>query len=263
MKDLNLVLDLADQARDITEAAPLIGSALTLLHKIIQWKFQVLRNAGKKYDLLLQHVTDLSCDICAVVLQMQEMDHLDEIGRLKRDFDKYVGLIQKAFQYISDFDLFSGVEHHMKLDELNQELELFRARLMTNRLVNLHLNQAGFGLVKPNEIIYNLNSVAQAPIMIYGGIGGPGGNGNIGGVGGTGGGPTVNFTNMMGIDVERLEKWLQYPPDMQQKQHDTEQLHSDGTGQWFLENDKFIEWEDNPGILWVEGPSGAGKTVLR
>ncbi|KAF7349523.1 Pfs domain-containing protein [Mycena sanguinolenta] len=61
---------------------------------------------------------------------------------------------------------------------------------------------------------------------------------------------------------EKLTKWLESPPSMQQKQHDTEQLRSEGTGQWFLEDKRFTEWEDNPGVLWVEGPSGAGKSVI-
>ncbi|KAJ7467221.1 hypothetical protein B0H11DRAFT_51430 [Mycena galericulata] len=61
---------------------------------------------------------------------------------------------------------------------------------------------------------------------------------------------------------ERLEKWLQSPPDMSQKQHDTEKLRKDGTGHWFLEGARFIEWQDHAGFLWIEGPSGAGKSVL-
>ena len=52
---------------------------------------------------------------------------------------------------------------------------------------------------------------------------------------------------------ERLEKWLESPPTMKQKQHDTEQLRMEGTGQWFVESDEFIEWEDNAGVLWIEG----------
>ncbi|KAJ6592296.1 ankyrin repeat-containing domain protein [Mycena vulgaris] len=52
------------------------------------------------------------------------------------------------------------------------------------------------------------------------------------------------------------------PPDMTKKHHATAQLRKDGTGLWFLEGDKFIEWYNNPGLLWIEGHSGAGKSVL-
>ncbi|KAF7330705.1 Pfs domain-containing protein [Mycena sanguinolenta] len=101
--------------------------------------------------------------------------------------------------------------------------------------------------------------LAQPPVIIYGGTGGRGGDGDIGGAGGTGGGPIVNF---MTNTKEKLEKWLLSPPEMTQKQHDTEQLRSEGTGQWFLEDGRFIEWQNDPGVLWIEGPSGAGKSVI-
>lgn len=40
---------------------------------------------------------------------------------------------------------------------------------------------------------------------------------------------------------------------MTQKHHDTEKLRKDGTGRWFFEGDNFIAWEDNVGLLWIEG----------
>ncbi|KAF8122515.1 ankyrin repeat-containing domain protein [Mycena galopus ATCC 62051] len=96
----------------------------------------------------------------------------------------------------------------------------------------------------PHGAVINVN--------ISGGVGAPGGESygkGTGGAGGTGEGPTVHLS----IIAEKLEKWLQFPPAMQQKQHDTEQFHMDGTGQWLLENDKFVNWEKNGGVLWIEG----------
>ncbi|KAJ7185146.1 ankyrin repeat-containing domain protein [Mycena haematopus] len=49
---------------------------------------------------------------------------------------------------------------------------------------------------------------------------------------------------------------------MRQKQHETQKLCMEGTGEWFLQNDKFIEWKENAGVLWIEGSSGTGKSVL-
>ncbi|KAJ7907948.1 hypothetical protein B0H13DRAFT_2331926 [Mycena leptocephala] len=60
----------------------------------------------------------------------------------------------------------------------------------------------------------------------------------------------------------KLEKWLLNPPDMKQKQSNTEKLRTGGTGGWLLEDNRFIEWQDRPGFLWLEGPSGVGKSVL-
>ncbi|KAJ7905153.1 hypothetical protein B0H13DRAFT_733583 [Mycena leptocephala] len=65
------------------------------------------------------------------------------------------------------------------------------------------------------------------------------------------------------IELEqKLEKWLQYPPDMKKKQDDTQELHHEGTGNWFLDGPQFGEWKDKPGSLWIRGHSGAGKSVL-
>ncbi|KAJ6487633.1 ankyrin repeat-containing domain protein [Mycena sanguinolenta] len=61
---------------------------------------------------------------------------------------------------------------------------------------------------------------------------------------------------------KKLEEWLRSPPDMRQKQHETQKLRQEGTGRWFLEGNAFVEWEDNPGLLWIQGASGTGKSVL-
>ncbi|KAJ7776091.1 hypothetical protein B0H14DRAFT_331664 [Mycena olivaceomarginata] len=71
-----------------------------------------------------------------------------------------------------------------------------------------------------------------------------------------------NIPDRAHVGVAELEEWLESPPDMKRKQHETEQLCMHGTGQWFMESDNFIEWENYPGVLWIESPSGTGKTVL-
>ncbi|KAJ6563401.1 hypothetical protein DFH09DRAFT_1477296 [Mycena vulgaris] len=62
--------------------------------------------------------------------------------------------------------------------------------------------------------------------------------------------------------AEKLRKWLQSPPDMLEKQNTTQALHQPGTGAWFLNGRQFAEWKENPGALWIEGQSGAGKSVM-
>ncbi|KAJ7663518.1 ankyrin repeat-containing domain protein [Mycena rosella] len=49
---------------------------------------------------------------------------------------------------------------------------------------------------------------------------------------------------------------------MKQKHNNTLQLRKDGTGLWLLEGAMFINWQDNPGSLWIMGRSGTGKSVL-
>ncbi|KAF7349515.1 Pfs domain-containing protein [Mycena sanguinolenta] len=254
INDLKFALDLAKQAQDIAGIARFVKSAVALLSKIID-SYKELRNADEKC-LLARRIANITSNICAIVLRLQETNHSDQIGRLEGDFLKYEGFMRSS-QHFNDG--FSQVRHTAP-DKLNQELVLFNARIANNRLVQFCLNQTPDTQTqdKIHDIEYKPHRTIQGPIIIHGGTGGTGGGGgNTGGAGGTGGGPIVN------VSMEKLEKWLQFPPDMKQKQHDTEQLHMEGTGQWFLEDKRFIEWEDNPGVLWVEGPSGAGKSVLR
>ncbi|KAJ7127859.1 ankyrin repeat-containing domain protein, partial [Mycena epipterygia] len=60
----------------------------------------------------------------------------------------------------------------------------------------------------------------------------------------------------------KIEKWLGPPPDMGKKQHDTLELLKEGTGRWLLDGNELMEWQDNPGALWIRGDSGSGKSVL-
>ncbi|KAJ7279623.1 ankyrin repeat-containing domain protein [Mycena rebaudengoi] len=51
---------------------------------------------------------------------------------------------------------------------------------------------------------------------------------------------------------EKLEKWLK-SADMSEKQHETQKLHHEGTGIWFLNGRQLTEWIEKPGSLWIEG----------
>jgi len=49
---------------------------------------------------------------------------------------------------------------------------------------------------------------------------------------------------------------------MAEKQHETQKLHHEGTGEWFLKGREFLDWKSKPGSLWIMGQSGTGKSVL-
>ncbi|KAJ7279637.1 hypothetical protein C8J57DRAFT_1570616 [Mycena rebaudengoi] len=49
---------------------------------------------------------------------------------------------------------------------------------------------------------------------------------------------------------------------MSDKQHETQKLHHEGTGIWFLDGRQLTEWIEKPGSLWIEGNSGTGKSVI-
>ncbi|KAJ6504007.1 hypothetical protein C8R45DRAFT_924327 [Mycena sanguinolenta] len=91
-----LALDLAEQALDIAEVAPFIGPAAALLHKIVD-SYKEWKDADEKCDLLAKRVTDITGDICATVLRMQEMNHSDQIRRLKRDLETYAAFSPLLF----------------------------------------------------------------------------------------------------------------------------------------------------------------------
>ncbi|KAJ7093608.1 hypothetical protein C8R44DRAFT_860693 [Mycena epipterygia] len=63
--------------------------------------------------------------------------------------------------------------------------------------------------------------------------------------------------DMNDVQISALEKklreWLKFPPDRAEKQHATQKLHHQGTGNWFLNGGQFHEWKKNPGFLWIEG----------
>ncbi|KAJ7788104.1 hypothetical protein B0H14DRAFT_3504662 [Mycena olivaceomarginata] len=71
-------------------------------------------------------------------------------------------------------------------------------------------------------------------------------------------------TNEVQLSVlqARLEKWLEYPPNMKRRQDDTQELQHEGTGSWLLDSDQFKGWKEKPGSLWIRGDSGTGKSVL-
>ncbi|KAF8827068.1 hypothetical protein HHX47_DHR5000786, partial [Lentinula edodes] len=35
-----------------------------------------------------------------------------------------------------------------------------------------------------------------------------------------------------------------------------------GTGEWIYELDEYKEWKAQPGVLWIQGQAGSGKTIL-
>ncbi|KAF7341135.1 Ankyrin repeat protein [Mycena venus] len=224
LETLIFALDLAQQALAIAEVTPFVAPAAVLLRSIIK-SSKELNSANEERGVLAAYIADLTGDICATVLRMQETNHSDQIGRLKQDLERYFTLIDRVSGFIEIYDelgrlgRFAGRRQlSEELDKFTRELNSFGARFANNRLVDLYINQGANTRV--------LQEVLET------------------------------------VTHGKLEIWLCSPPDMKQMQRDTEKLRTEGTGQWFFEDRRYIEWENNAGILWIEGPSGAGKTVL-
>jgi hypothetical protein len=50
-----------------------------------------------------------------------------------------------------------------------------------------------------------------------------------------------------------LGKWLEFPPDTKDRQHDLRKLHHEATGRWLSRDSRFIKWKATPGSLWIKG----------
>ncbi|KAJ3871953.1 ankyrin repeat-containing domain protein [Lentinula edodes] len=70
-----------------------------------------------------------------------------------------------------------------------------------------------------------------------------------------------NFTVITNDDSRKIHKWLN-APDCSANLVAAADNRCAGTGQWIFEVDKYKEWRSKPGILWIQGPAGSGKTFL-
>ncbi|KAJ7445601.1 ankyrin repeat-containing domain protein [Mycena latifolia] len=187
--------------------------------------YKEVKDANEKRGVLLANIAGLSRDLCSTILRMDATNHLDLIGRLKADIETYAGLLAKASTFIKDYDNQGLISHVAARNALGTN---FTA--LTRELDSFGARFRSNRLV---DLAINQNVNAQ----------------------------TLDRVHHMALE-EKLEKWLESPPNMKRKQLETQKLRQEGTGLWLLEGDTFINWQDNPGSLWIQGPSGTGKSVL-
>ncbi|KAJ7302542.1 hypothetical protein DFH08DRAFT_905173 [Mycena albidolilacea] len=145
---VTLALELAEQAVAIAQVVPFVAPAATLLRKIID-SYKELKSANEDYGVLVAYIADLTGDICATVLRMQEMNHSDQVGRLKQDLEKYSALIDRGSEFIKIYEEWGNLGRFAgrkqlseEMDKLTRKLGSFGARFANNRLVDLYINQA-------------------------------------------------------------------------------------------------------------------------
>ncbi|KAJ6514678.1 hypothetical protein DFH09DRAFT_1049102 [Mycena vulgaris] len=155
---------------------------------------------------------------------MEATNHVELIGRLRADIETYSVLLARASVFIKQYDSQGVFRHVAARNELGSQMN------------SLNRELDSFGAR------FRTNRLVDLAIN-----------------------QSVNIRTLEKVhDIAlegRLEKWLG-SPDMKKKQLSTLQLRKEGTGRWLLESEKFIHWQDNPGSLWIRGPSGVGKTVL-
>ncbi|KAJ7473698.1 hypothetical protein B0H11DRAFT_1866618 [Mycena galericulata] len=156
---------------------------------------------------------------------MEATNHIDLIGRLKADVETYTRLLGEASEYIVAYDRLGGITRGVAHNQLGSKISDLQQEL-----------DSFAARFRTNRLVDI--AIQQSTIQ-----------------------DTLDKVHDMNV-AEKLEKWLRSPPDMAAKQHETQRLHMEGTGRWFLDGEAFIQWQDYPGALWIQGPSGSGKSVL-
>ncbi|KAJ6609563.1 ankyrin repeat-containing domain protein [Mycena sp. CBHHK59/15] len=224
ISNLTTALSLVEKVANVAQTVPLIAPVASLLSEILK-TYKEVKDTHEKRDKLLAHIIDITTDLCGTILRMEVTNHADLIGRLKADVETYAALITRAHAGITKFD---GRKHVFKVlarNELGSELSALN-RELDSFAARFRTNRLVDLVITQGEATATLDKVYDIALE------------------------------------EKLQKWLQFPPDMTEKQHATQELHKEGTGRWLLDGGQFVEWQNYPGYLWIQGQSGTGKSVL-
>ncbi|KAJ6586291.1 ankyrin repeat-containing domain protein [Mycena vulgaris] len=221
--NLTVALGLVQQVVNIVQKVPFIAPAAALMAELLK-VYKEIKDADEKRDVLLSNITELTHDLCGTILRMEATNQVELIGRLKMDIETYAALLARGSRFIKQYNTQGVAKHVAARNELGSEMSAL------NR--ELELFGARFRTNRLVDLALNQSVNAR----------------------------TLDRVHDM-VLKEKLEEWLACP-DMRQKQLKTLELRHEGTGHWLLESDEFIQWQDNPGSLWIRGPSGAGKSVL-
>ncbi|KAJ7269760.1 ankyrin repeat-containing domain protein [Mycena rebaudengoi] len=219
-----LAVDVAEKLAGFVQTVPFIAPVAGCLSQIIK-VYKEVEAMDEKRDTLLCRIVSISHDLHATVLRMEAAGHIDILTRLKQDLETYAGLLEKAATFVADYNEIGAVRRGAARNQLGGDFSTLQQ--------DLDLFGARF---RTNRLV----DLSIQQTQMKGAL------------------DQVHDT----VTADKLERWLRSPPDMAQKQHDTQALRQEGTGKWFLEGDKFVYWQDHPGSLWIQGSSGAGKSVL-
>ncbi|KAJ3886736.1 ankyrin repeat-containing domain protein [Lentinula edodes] len=70
-----------------------------------------------------------------------------------------------------------------------------------------------------------------------------------------------NFTVITSDEATKVYQWLN-APDCSSNYVTAEDKKLQGTGKWIFDLDEYKKWKSEPGVLWIQGPAGSGKTIL-
>ncbi|KAJ7114704.1 ankyrin repeat-containing domain protein [Mycena epipterygia] len=224
VENLALAANIAEKIGNVMGKVPLVAPVAALLSEIVK-TYKEIKDMHEKRNALLTRITDLAKNLHGTIMRMEATKYVDGMGRLKSDIEGYVELLRRASALASDFD-----SHGVFKTGVNQKQWTDKFTALDGEL-NLFAGRFVGNRVADFQI-------EQSRI-----------------------GHKVDDVQLLALE-QKLEKWLQNPPDMKKKQDDTQELHHAGTGSWFLDSQQFNEWKEKSGSLWIKGNSGTGKSVL-
>ncbi|KAJ7256364.1 ankyrin repeat-containing domain protein [Mycena rebaudengoi] len=215
-------LAIVEQVGKVIEAAPFVAPIGAILSQFVKF-YKQLRDNDEKRDMLLDKVAVLFYDIALAILRLHDNGHAAQIHRLGSDLKEYRGLLENAQRLLS-------VEHKkfvrvLKRDELSAELDALDKQI--------DLFGARFRTNRLVDLQFTQDKVAEDVAEV-----------------------------LDTVVQDKLEKWLN-APDPKEKHTRSYNLRHESTCLWLLQDERFMHWQDHPGeLLWIEGSSGTGKTIL-
>ncbi|KAJ7274616.1 ankyrin repeat-containing domain protein [Mycena rebaudengoi] len=222
ISNISAALAIVEQVGKVIEAAPFVEPIGAILLQFVKVYKQLRDNDGKR-DTLLNKVAALFCDIAPAILRLHDNGHGAQIHRLGSDLKEYRGLLENAQRLLSaEHKKFVRV---LKRDELGAELDALDKQI--------DLFGARFRTNRLVNLQFTQDKVAE------------------------------DVTKVLDTVVQReLEDWLK-APDPKEKHTRSYNLRHESTCLWLLQDERFMHWQDHPGeLLWIEGSSGTGKTIL-
>ncbi|KAJ7114718.1 ankyrin repeat-containing domain protein [Mycena epipterygia] len=222
--NLALAANIVEKIAKVVNKVPLIAPVAALLSELLKTYKEIKDMPGKR-NTLVTRITDLTDDVHGTIMRMEATKYVDTMGRLKSDMEEYVVLLRRASALMSDFDG-QGVFK----TSVNQKQWTDKFTALDGEL---NLFAGRFASNRMADVQIEQSRISHK----------------------------VDDVQLLALE-QKLEKWLQNPPDMKKKQDDTQELHHAGTGSWFLDSQQFNEWKKKSGSLWIKGNSGTGKSVL-
>ncbi|KAH7877022.1 ankyrin repeat-containing domain protein [Lentinula edodes] len=72
---------------------------------------------------------------------------------------------------------------------------------------------------------------------------------------------TLKILSTASDEATKVDQWLK-APDCSSNYVTAEDKKLQGTGKWIFDLDEYKKWKSEPGVLWIQGPAGSGKTIL-